>query len=185
MTAGRASSNFRAGETGDASPRGKGPRPSFFPQKMKATSSTASSGLFRFAGLGASVAFGAMVGSLFAVKATPEGLGFELNVATVLAFLAAGTFAWFYWRMVARLAADKAPQHRGRKFVVFSIGLILVGVVSFLYPLKFIAPEKRWDVFVGLTLAFCAITGVGIVMWKVKKFLDADLKRSEEQRDEE
>ena len=59
---------------------------------------------------------------------------------------------------------------------------MLVGVISFLYPLKFIPPEKRWDVFVGLSLAIACIGGVATVMWKVKKFLDADAKRAEEDR---
>jgi hypothetical protein len=140
----------------------------------------ASSGLFRIAGVGASLAFGAMVASLFAVKATPGGLTFELNAATVIAFIAAALLAWFYWRLVERMAADKAPQQRRKKFVVFSAGFLLVGLVSFLYPLKFIPAEKRFDVFVGLGLAVCCIAGVAFVMLKVKKFLDADLKRSEE-----
>ncbi len=136
--------------------------------------------MLRIAGLSASLAFGAMVASLFAVKATPHGFTFEMNLAAVLAFLAAGVFAWFYWRMVARLATDKAPRQGNKKFIVFSLGLMLVGIVSFLYPLKFIPAEKRWDVFVGLTLAFGCIAGIGFVMWKVKRFLDADLKKSEE-----
>src|SRR4051812_21277884 len=142
---------------------------------------TNTSTLFRIAGVGASLAFGAMVGSLFAVKAQPGGLTFELNTATVLAFFAAATVAWFYWRMVTRMAADKAPQQRKKKFVAFSVGLVLVGIISFLYPLKFIAAEKRKDVFIGLALAAGCIIGVGAVMWKVKRFLDADLKESEDE----
>jgi|SRR5688572_23419385 len=136
--------------------------------------------ILRIAGLGASLAFGGMVASLFALKPSPNGFSFELNVGAVISFLVAATMAWFYWRMVARMAADKTPQQRKKKFIAFSAGLILVGITSFLYPLKFIATEKRWDVFVGLTLAVCCLTGIGFVMWKVKKFLDADLKKSEE-----
>jgi hypothetical protein len=148
---------------------------------MNARQSAGSGALFRIAGLGASIAFGAMVASLFAVKATQEGLVFELNVATVLAFFVAAVVAWFYWRLVARMAGDNAPQQRKKKFVVFSAGLLLVGLVSFLYPLKFVPPEKRADVFIGLTLAFGCIAGIGFVMWKVKRFLDADLKQSEDE----
>jgi hypothetical protein len=110
----------------------------------------------------------------------PEGFAFELNAITVIAFLAAATLGWFYWRMIARMASDKAPERRKKKFVAFSIGLVLVGLVSFLYPLKFIPAEKRKDVFIGLALAAGCIAGVGFVMLKVKKFLDADLKKSEE-----
>jgi len=147
---------------------------------MQSEKTPGSSTLFRIAGVGASLAFGAMVSSLFALKSRPDGFAFELNAITIVAFVAAAALGWFYWRMIARLATDRAPQPRKKKFVVFSIGLVLVGIVSFLYPLKFIPKEKRKDVFIGLALAAGCITGVGFVMMKVKKFLDADLKKSEE-----
>ena len=137
--------------------------------------------LFRIAGVGASLAFGAMVGSLFALKPVTDGFSFELNVATVIAFLGAAALGWFYWRLVARMAVEKAPQQRRRKFITFSAGIIIVGGVSCRDPLKFIPAEKRQDVFVGLALATACLSGIGFVMWKVKRFLDADLKRSEEE----
>jgi hypothetical protein len=139
--------------------------------------------LLRIAGLGSSLAFGAMVASLFALKPVPNGFSFELNAGTIVSFVLAATFAWFYWRLVARMAAEKSPQQRKRKFIVFSLGLVLVGIVSFLYPLKFIPAEKRGDVFTGLALAVACIIGVSAVMWKVKKFLDADLKRSDDDQE--
>ena len=138
-----------------------------------------SSALFRIAGAGASLGFGAMVASLFALKSSPVGLTFELNPGAVLAFPVAATVAWFYWRMVVRMASEKAPEQRRKKFIAFSAGLLLVGVIAFLYPLKFVPAEKRQDVFIGLALAAAVLTGVGVVMWKVIKFLDADLKKSE------
>jgi len=138
--------------------------------------------LFRIAGAGASLAFGAMVGTLFALEPTPAGLLFVLNTSAVVAFIIAALFAWMYWRMVERMALEKAPALRKKKFIVFSLGLVLVGIVSFLYPMKFIAPEKRHDVFIGLALAVAVLTGVGVVMWRVRNFLEADLKRSEEDR---
>jgi branched-subunit amino acid ABC-type transport system permease component len=148
---------------------------------MQSEETTGSSTLFRIAGVGASLAFGAMVASLFALKSRPDGFAFELNAVTIVAFVAAAALGWFYWRMIARLAAESGPQPRKKKFVVFSIGLVVFGIVSFLYPLKFISKDKRKDVFIGLALAAGCVTGVGFVMMKVKKFLDADLKRSEEE----
>ena len=141
--------------------------------------------LFHIAGLGAAVAFGAMVASLFALNPAANGVTFQLNAATIISPLVATPFAWFYWRLMARMAVEKTPQQRKRKFIVFSVGLMLVGLVSFLYPLKFIPAEKRQDVFIGLALAVGCITGVGFVMWKVKRFLDADLKSSQEQENSE
>jgi hypothetical protein len=137
--------------------------------------------IFRIAGVGASLAFGAMVATLFALKPVPDGLSFVLNVPTVVAFVVAAVFAWMYWRMVERMALEKAPAQRKKKFAVFSVGLLLVGIISFVYPMKFIPAEKRRDVFIGLALAIGCIAGVGFVMWKVRNFLEADLKHSEEE----
>lgn len=146
---------------------------------MQTEKPSGSSALFRIAGVGASLAFGVMVASLFAIKPVTEGLAFELNASVIISFIAAAVVAWFYWRMVARMAMARAPEQRRKKFAAFSVGLLLVGIVSFLYPLKFIPAEKRKDVFIGLGLAIVVLSGVGGVMWKVRNFLEADLKRSE------
>ena len=137
--------------------------------------------MFRIAGVGAAVAFGAMVASLFALRSTTAGLTFELTVPGVLAFIASAVVAWFYWRLVARMAVEKSPEQRKKKFVVFSIALLVVGVFAFAYPLRFIPPEKRADVFIGLALAVGVLTGVGFVMRQVIKFLNADQKHTEEE----
>jgi len=139
------------------------------------------SGLFRIAGAGAALAFGAMVASLFAVRSNSSGFTFEITVPAVVAFAVSAVVAWFYWRLVARLAAENAPAQKRKRFVLFSIALLAVGVIAFLYPLTFIPAEKRTDVFIGLALAVGVLTGVGFVMWQVKKFLDADQKSAEDQ----
>jgi Na+/melibiose symporter-like transporter len=136
--------------------------------------------IFRIAGAGASLAFGAMIASLFATRHTTHGFVFEINIWAVIAFLVSAPVAWFYWRLIASMASDPNAQQQGRKkFIVFSVGLLVVGMLAFLYPLKFVPPEKRKDVFIGLALAFTVLTGVGFVMLKVRRFLEADLKRSE------
>ncbi len=137
--------------------------------------------LFRLVGVASGLAFGGMVASLFAVKSTPGGLVFELNAGAVISFVVCAVIAWFYWRVVERMAMGAAPQQRRRRFKLFSAGLLLVGVISFLYPLKFIPEEKRKDVFIGLALAIGVLSGVGYVMCHVKKFLEADEKRTEDE----
>jgi branched-subunit amino acid ABC-type transport system permease component len=146
-------------------------------EEAKATSNST---LFRIAGFGASMAFGAMIATLFAVRVRPAGVSFEFSPWVVIAFVIAAAVGWLYWRMVARLAAGGAAKDQKKKFQLFSVGLVLLGAVGFLFPLKFIPAEKRLDVFIGLSLALSCILGVGLVMWKVKRFLDADLKRSED-----
>ncbi len=138
------------------------------------------SGLFHIASYAAALAFGVMVATLFALERTPIGLTFKLNAAAVISFLVAAPVTFFYWRLIARMATQRAPEQQRKKFIVFSIGLLLIGVMAFLYPLKFVPEEKRKDVFVGLALAFGCIGGVGLVMLKVRRFLEADLKTSED-----
>jgi hypothetical protein len=140
-----------------------------------------SSAFFRIAGAGSSLAFGAMLASLFALEHGPAGFTFRLNALAVIAFVIAAAAGWYYWKLVARMATEKAPAQRRKKFIVFSVGLVLVGVIGFFYPMKFIPPEKRKDVFIGLALAFGVLSGVAFVMRKVIKFLDSDLKKSEQE----
>jgi uncharacterized membrane-anchored protein len=146
---------------------------------MSSAEKSSTSALFNIASYGAALAFGVMVATLFALERTSHGLSFRLNAGAVISFLVAAPFAWFYWRLIARMATERAPEQQRKKFIVFSAGLLVVGVMAFLYPLKFVPAEKRFDVFVGLALAFMCIGGVGFVMLKVRKFLEADLKSSE------
>jgi hypothetical protein len=147
---------------------------------MSTPPKSSSSALFHLAGAATALAFGVMVASLFIIQQGPNGLVFRLTTLAVIAFLVAAPAGWFYWRLIARMATERAPEQRRKKFIVFSAGLLLVGVFAFLYPLKFIPQEKRRDVFIGLALAFSCIGGVGVVMWKVRNFLEADLRKSEE-----
>src|SRR4051812_21358553 len=87
--------------------------------------------LFRIAGAGAALAFGAMVGSLFALRSTAAGLVFELNALAVIAFVVSAVVAWFYWRLIARMATERSPEQRKKKFVVFSLALLVVGAFAF------------------------------------------------------
>lgn len=149
---------------------------------MAETTKDPDSTLFRIAGVGAALAFGAMVASLFALRKTAAGLVFEANTLAVVAFVASAVLAWFYWRLIARMAVDKSPEQRRKKFVVFSVALLVVGAFAFAYPLRFIPPEKRTDVFIGLALAVGVLTGVGFVMRTVIKFLNADQKHTEDEQ---
>ena len=92
---------------------------------MKSHDSAAGSNstLFHIAGLGSAIAFGAMIATLFAVNSGPSGLAFEVKASAVAAFVVAAPLAWFYWRLVARMASEKAPELRRKKFLVFSAGL--------------------------------------------------------------
>ena len=148
---------------------------------MSSAEKSNTSALFNIASYGAALAFGVMVATMFALERTPNGLSFKLNAAAIISFLVAAPVAYFYWRLIARMATERAPEQRRKKFIVFSAGLLLIGVMAFLYPLKFVPAEKRKDVFVGLALAFGCIGGVGLVMIKVRKFLEADLKHSEDE----
>jgi hypothetical protein len=58
--------------------------------------------------------------------------------------------------------------------------MVVVGILTFLYPIKFIPAEKRGDVMIGLSLAIGCIAGVAFVMSRVRRFLEADQKQAEE-----
>ena len=148
----------------------------------------------RWAMFGSSVLFGCMTATLSALKSTGSGLGFEWSWRIIPAFFAGIVIAWLYWRLTRRLilnaeksGATNDPHERlaSREFKVFSWLLGLGAVAAFLYPLRFVPRDKLGEIVQGLLLAFAVLGLVGAVIWRIKKFLDRDTARQEQQERED
>ena len=148
----------------------------------------------RWARFGSSVLFGFMTATLYTLKSTASGLGFEWSWGVIPAFFVGVVLATLYWRLTRRLilsseksgsANDPRDRLAARKFKIFSLMLGLGAVAAFLYPLRFVPRDKLGEIVQGLLLAFAVLGLVGTVVWRIKKFLDKDTARQEEQEREE
>lgn len=146
------------------------------PMSAKATASPAadSSGRgFQFV-LTASTAlgFGGMLGSLPLVNRGPAGIEWHFHWAAVPLFALGAVAGILYWRLVYRLQSDSDPTHARQKLKRASLAVIPIGIFGFLYPLRFIEPARRTEVFIGLAIASTVLTLVGFVLVGLIKWLN-------------
>lgn len=140
-------------------------------------------GFLRTAMLATSGGLGLMLASLASVENVDGSFRFVWSGWVVVAFAVGLGLGMFYWRAAFRLGSDApdaaATVKRMKTFKFVSAVLIFAAVFAFLYPMKFVRPDKRADVRSGLIMVpFFVIPVVG--MWYlVKRYIDADAARSE------
>ena len=55
----------------------------------------------------------------------------------------------------------------------------MIGLASFLYPLRFVPSEKFGAIFTGLMIAVCALSVIGMILFTINRFLNADQRAME------
>lgn len=115
---------------------------------------------------------GCLLASLTVLDLGKGGIEFHWSNYALLAFPAGALLAAGYWLLVFRLG-DQDQTTSGRR-VLFgsSIFMLVFAVAVFMYPLRFITPEKRSDVLIGLTVAIGALSCVGYMIRTVVKMLE-------------
>jgi hypothetical protein len=125
---------------------------------------------FKIASLGTALGLGAAAASTASLRSSPVGFSFQLSPATFIAFAVGAAVGLIYWRLVAN--NSKAARRA-------SLLIALAGVGLFLYPLRFVPAGNLHDLIIGLILAACALSIVGFLLWRVKRFLDTDSKQTD------
>jgi hypothetical protein len=132
--------------------------------------SRSSRDFFKIASLGTALGFGAAAASAASLRSSPTGFSFQITAGTFVAFAIGAAIALIYWKLVA---SNSKAARRGSFF------LALAGVGLFLYPLRFVPAGNLHDLAVGLILATCALSIVGFLLWRVKRFLDTDSQQAD------
>ncbi len=118
---------------------------------------------------------GTLMASLAVLEPTDHGFEFRWTPYAPVAFVVGALLAWAYWRLVFRLALREAdPIRSERRLKQAVVGLLALGVLTFLYPLRFVAEERRTDVLIGLGAAIVALSGVGWMVRTVVVMLESE-----------
>lgn len=120
------------------------------------------------------LAFGFMAGSLEALTRDAQGMRFDLGFWTGVAFLAGGAVGWFYWDMAMKMNTDaehSSPKAK-RRFIAVTVLLFVGGFASYLYRLRFVARSSSLEVAEGVLLAFIVVGAIGLVMWRIGRYLE-------------
>ncbi len=126
--------------------------------------------------LGTSLGFGCVIGSLEALRPSLAGFTFQITGRSFLAFAIGAVLVFPFWRVIFSPSLS-AHQTASRRWAM--VFLAILGLVSFLYPLRFIPNEKISSLLIGLGAALCALTGVAALLWMMKRFLDRDARQNE------
>jgi hypothetical protein len=126
-----------------------------------------------------SCGIGLMLASLASLRSNDQGFYFVWNLWVLLAFLTGVGLGVFYWVSAIKLSGleEVDPARAKKKQQTFKLVTVLLGFVAlfaFMYPMKFVRPEKRDDVRNGLIMVpffvIPALTG----WYLAKRFLEKD-----------
>lgn len=144
--------------------------------KEKSNAAKNARDLRRIIVLGTSIGFGCVVGSLEALRPSHAGFTFQITGRSFVAFAIGAILVFPFWRIIFS-PSQSAHQTASRRWAM--IFLAILGLASFLYPLRFIPNEKISSLLIGLGAAICALTGVAGLLWMMKRFLDRDARQNE------
>ena len=114
-----------------------------------------------------------------------KGFHFDWTWLTLLWMALGALYNWVFWRAIWEVADRPTPRAKAR-FAAMVAGLIAAGVFGFLYPLRFLAPNKLPDISFGLVIAVIFLGGIGVAMWFVARGLGQadEVELARQKRDE-
>ena len=116
---------------------------------------------------GLSLAFSTLIASLQMLRPASSGFAFEISWWTLLAFIVAAMVV-----LPCFLTIIYSPRKSRRTVSLVIVSLI--GICSFLYPLRFVPREKFGAIFGGLALAVLALSIVAVFLLLVRRFFEKD-----------
>jgi hypothetical protein len=116
---------------------------------------------------GFSLAFGFLLASLQALRSTPSGFLIEITWVTWLTFLLGAAAVTPCFQTI--LSSESKPRRR------VALGIIIaIGLVSFLYPLRFVPRERLGAILTGLLAAAFALSCVAGCLLLARRYFERD-----------
>lgn len=138
----------------------------------------------RIARLGTAVAFGITGGVLAAVRNSGSGLVLEFNGWVIPAVLLGAGVAWAYWHFILTRFVDRGSADK-KRFVLYTILLGVLGLLCFLYPIRYVTRGSMSEVLQGVLMAFMVVGAIGYLIWVVARLLNAPPPPPREEEDDD
>ena len=129
---------------------------------------------FRFLVMSASaLGLGGMLASLTFLDKGPHGFEFHWSPLALPAFALGIVLSSAYWWIVFRMT--NRPGHLGAGFLTAASGAVmLLAILAFLSPIRFIPAARRTDVLIGLALAVFVLGTIGYIIHTMVRWLEQD-----------
>ncbi|MDB6027779.1 MAG: hypothetical protein JWM68_4002 [Verrucomicrobiales bacterium] len=112
-------------------------------------------------------AFGTGV-AMATIQSLRPDFSFQISFSTLVAFVLGTVGLIAYWKLIF----SPRPSRRLRSVATFIVAV--VGILCFLYPIRFIAPNKWPELAEGLFRAVFALSAGAALLLSCKRFFDAD-----------
>jgi len=116
--------------------------------------------------------FGALLGTLPLAERGVAGIQWRLHWASLPLFAIGMMAGIWFWRLVYRLGATTDETLARKRLKLGAFAIIPLGIIGFLYPLRFIEPARRTEVFIGLGMAVAVLSLVGVVLVGLIRWLN-------------
>jgi hypothetical protein len=113
--------------------------------------------------------FACLAGTMESLRSGTAGFYFTISTFTFVAAAMGAGFCLLCWKL---MLIGRWPARIGAALLMVS------GVGSFLYPIRFVRPEQRWQIAQGLAVAVCAISFGATLLWRLKRFFDRDDRKA-------
>ncbi len=122
------------------------------------------------------------VGSIKQLNPTAR---FELDATAAICGVLGGAAVLLGWRFIFGREGDMVPDAKGRgwRFGIVALVFLLVTAAAFMHALRDLSPEKRHDVTMGSLAGLAAIGLIGVVVWRIISFLEADFQQGIEEEE--
>src|SRR5688500_9308973 len=138
----------------------------------------------RIARLGTAIAFGLTGGVLAAVRNSGSGLVLEFNAWVIPGVLFGAGVAWAYWHFILTRFVDRGAGDN-KRFVLYTVLLAALGLLCFLYPIRYVTRGSMSDVLQGVIMAFIVVGAIGYLIWIVARLLNAPAPPPRDQNSDE
>jgi hypothetical protein len=123
------------------------------------------------------ISLGTLAALLYSVRTVNPSIQFRFSFATIIAFALAAAASWAFWHVVFQLSTDEGDvkEARRRKRWLALLATFLAGALlaAFVYPLRGFSHERLSEVSVGALIAVGFLTVLGILFWRVVRFLES------------
>jgi hypothetical protein len=141
---------------------------------------------------------GLLAAFLASIRQVHPDLKFRFGLTTVLAFSATAVFSWIFCGVLFKgeFSGDSSAhasawrKRRVRRWLfLFLFGAVLATVSAFVYSLKDVSNQSRWEVIQGTGIAVLVLTGGGFLIHKSVRFFEeqdrASLEHQKRQEEEQ
>lgn len=129
---------------------------------------------------GSALGFAGMLASLALIERGDSGrLTIRWHWAAIPLSAAGIGIGLCFWRLIFGTGAAGSAPNSGRVKAATAL-LFVLGVGCFLYPMRFVEPDRRMDAIIGVSTAIAVLTGFGVLIWKTIRWVNENEPRDGE-----